>query len=309
MDRLSTRARMACLALALSPALAVAGRDSEAPAETGQAGPNAVTLGDVAQNPSPTQLEAAAVVPGFGGYFLDGQGYPTVYLTDAARRPAAEQALSAFLADRGFTASDLRVLQGSYGYAQLDGWYRLARASVFQVPGIVLGDVDEGLNRLRFGVTNPASAGSVLGALTALDIPVGAILIEQHAGYRALTTHLTSLPAIAGERHISAGRAEPVQGEVAHKTSTTGWTQGVTIATCVDLLAVGANYIRLCQTEVAALVDGDDNGPPVVYRRGATNNVVLLGILWAASVDKTNPSFSYSPTGSVEREIISPRVD
>ncbi|MGH7529257.1 MAG: hypothetical protein ACREMN_02650, partial [Gemmatimonadales bacterium] len=105
----------------------------------------------VSQDPNPSQLEVAAVVPGFGGYFLDASGTPAVYLTDPGERPAAEAALAAFLVDRGFTASDLRVLPGDFEYTQLDAWYRQARPNAFQVAGIILGDVDEGHNRIRFG--------------------------------------------------------------------------------------------------------------------------------------------------------------
>src|SRR5687768_279200 len=66
----------------------------------------------IAQDATPDQMAVAEAVPGFGGYFLDATGAPTVYLIDASRRADAEQALAGFLADRGFAAADLRVRQG-----------------------------------------------------------------------------------------------------------------------------------------------------------------------------------------------------
>jgi hypothetical protein len=340
----------------------------------------------------------AQAVPGFGGYFLDGAGVPAVYLTDASQRPAAEQALAGFLADQGFAPADLRVLQGQYEYVQLDEWYRQARRSVFSVPGFILGDVDEGSNRLRFGVTDAAGVAGVRGALAQLGVPSPAAIVEQRAPIAAVATlrdrvrplvgglqinffpspvspvtllctlgfnaerfgipsfitnshctnveggeetptdyyqnlrsggaanfiafevddpHWTSqlnldcpppfqcrysdasraqyatgvqsvlgqvarvdeitttlddtLHTIAGSFSIRAERPDPIQGEVANKVGrTTGWTRGPTTGTCVDVLALGTNHIRLCQAVVSALVDGATAALPFSSERGTT---------------------------------------
>jgi hypothetical protein len=375
----------------------------------------------------------AQAVSGFGGYFLDAAGVPSVYLTDAAQRPAAEQALAGFLTDQGFASADLRVLQGQYEYTQLDAWYRQARRSVFTVAGFILGDVDEGSNRLRFGVTDAAGVAGVQGALAQLGVPSSAAIVQQRAPIEAVATlrdrvrpivgglqinffvtppglhpgsllctlgfnaerfgissfitnshctnveggeetptdyyqnvraggaanfigfevddpHWTSqlnldcpppfqcrysdasraqygpgVPAtlgriarvdeitttlddtthtIAGSFSIRAERADPIQGEVVNKVGrTTGWTQGPTTGTCIDVLALGTNHIRLCQALVTALVDGGDSGSSVFFRRGGGSNVTLLGILWGGSVDEENPEFVYSPMSGIEREL------
>jgi hypothetical protein len=378
----------------------------------------------------------AQAVPGFGGYFLDGAGVPAVYLTDASQRPAAEQALAGFLADQGFAPADLRVLQGQYEYVQLDEWYRQARRSVFSVPGFILGDVDEGSNRLRFGVTDAAGVAGVRGALAQLGVPSPAAIVEQRAPIAAVATlrdrvrplvgglqinffpspvspvtllctlgfnaerfgipsfitnshctnveggeetptdyyqnlrsggaanfiafevddpHWTSqlnldcpppfqcrysdasraqyatgvqsvlgqvarvdeitttlddtLHTIAGSFSIRAERPDPIQGEVANKVGrTTGWTRGPTTGTCVDVLALGTNHIRLCQAVVSALVDGGDSGSSVFFRKGNNSKVTLLGILWGGSVDEENPEFVYSPMSGIERELGDLRV-
>jgi len=140
-----------------------------------------LSLLEVSLDETPSQLAVAAVVPGFGGYFLSATGAPTVYLASAATRPLAEQALAGFLASRDFTAADLMVAQGTFDYAQLDAWYRAARPAVFAVPGFVLGDVDEGSNRVRIGVSDAGAAASVSAAMAQLGIPAGAVIVEQHA--------------------------------------------------------------------------------------------------------------------------------
>ena len=150
--------------------------------------PSSPLLLQVSQDSAPSQLSVAQAVPGFGGYFLDAAGRPTVYLANAAQRPAAEAALAAFLAERGFTASDLQVRQGSNLYTQLDTWYRLARPGVFAVAGIVMGDVDEGNNRLYFGVTTPSAALGVRNVLASLGIPASAFLVEQRAAIATVST-------------------------------------------------------------------------------------------------------------------------
>jgi hypothetical protein len=385
------------------------------------------------QDPHPSQLAVAQAVPGFGGYFLDESGAPTVYLSDPSQRPAAEQALAGFLADQEMTAANLQVRQGSYGYAQLDAWYTLARPVVFQLPGIVLGDVDEGQNRLRFGVSDAGAAQAVQSALDGLGIPAGAVTVYQQApmvatvtlrdrvrplqgalqinffptppgvspvtlictlGFNAMrfgipgfitnshctnveggtetptdyyqnlisggpanfigtevddpawtsqlnttcppplacrysdaarveyaagvpatlgriertdhvvTTLAETIHTIAGSFTIAAKRLDPIQGEKVNKVGrTTGWTQGTTTGTCVDVLALGTNHIRLCQVIVAGLSDHGDSGSPVFFRRGNNTRVTLLGILWGGSTDASNPEFVYSPMSGIEREL------
>ncbi len=114
------------------------------------------------------------------------------------------------------------------------------------------------------------------------------------------TTLADTIHTIAGEWRIRSERADPVQGEIAHKTGrTTGWTSGTTTGTCVDVLALGTAHIRLCQAIVSALVDGGDSGSPVFFRSGGGSNVTLLGILWGGSVDEENPEFVYSPMSGI----------
>jgi len=177
-------------------------RDASNPAAPDAPHLNAA-LQQVSQDSNPSQMAVAAVVPGFGGYFLDAAELPAVYLTDPAQRSTAEQALAAFLVSRGFTASDLRVAQGQYEYAQLDAWYRQARPGAFSVSGIILGDVDEGQNRLRFGVSDAGAADGVRNVLGQLGIPAGAAIVEQRAPIVAVATLRDRVRPLVGGLQIN----------------------------------------------------------------------------------------------------------
>lgn len=162
-----------------------------------------MAVSSVAQETTPAQWEVAQAVAGFGGYFLDADGAPTVYLTDASRRADAEQALAGFLADRGFTASDLRVRQGAYPYTQLEGWYRAARPHAFGIAGIILGDVDEAANRIRFGVANASAAAAVQIAIGQLGIPSNAVIVQQRAPITTMATLRDDVSPLQGGLQIN----------------------------------------------------------------------------------------------------------
>jgi hypothetical protein len=157
----------------------------------------------IAQDATPEQMAVAEAVTGFGGYFLDETGAPTVYLTDPGRRAEAEQALAAFLADRGFTPADLRVRQGTFEYAQLDAWYRQARPDAFAVAGIILGDVDEARNRIRFGVANASAAAAVQSVIAQLGIPSDAVIVQQRAPFATAATLRDDISPIQGGLQIN----------------------------------------------------------------------------------------------------------
>jgi hypothetical protein len=135
------------------------------------------TLAAVAQDPTPDFLEVARVVPGFAGYYLDAAGAPTVRLTDPARRPEAEAALAGFLADRGFSASDLRVVQSTYDYLQLDAWYNQSWGHALSVSGAVYSDIDESNNGLRFGAVDAAAAAQVTSVVEGAGVPAAAFSV------------------------------------------------------------------------------------------------------------------------------------
>jgi hypothetical protein len=162
----------------------------------------AVSPAAVSDDPAPDPLDVAKVVPGFGGYFLDN-GVPTVYLTDPSRRPEAENALAGFLADRGFTASALRVRQASYDWSQLDAWHEKAWPRVLAVSGAVYTDIDERNNRLRFGGVDAAAVQNIVSALAGLGIPSGATVVEQTAPIERVVTLQSRVRPVDGGYQIN----------------------------------------------------------------------------------------------------------
>lgn len=166
------------LILLAAAALAACDRAPEPLAPDARAGGASLQLSAVSASPTPDPLVVAQAVPGFGGYFIDESGAPTVYLTDPAQRPAAEAALAGFLSSFGWSASDLRVRQGQYDYAQLDAWYRGSWVRALAVPGAVFSDIDEGSNRLRFGGVDAAAVASIVSTLASLGVPAAAVEVQ-----------------------------------------------------------------------------------------------------------------------------------
>lgn len=121
----------------------------------------------------------ARAIPGFGGFFLDGSGRPTVYLKDTRQRGRAEVGLAGTLRQLGAAPAQLRVLQGDYEYLQLNDWFTRAAPQALAIPGAVFVDVDEGSNRLRLGVETAAAESSVRGVLARLAIPSAAVVVER----------------------------------------------------------------------------------------------------------------------------------
>ena len=162
-------------------------RDTSAPTETGPP-LAAVSSTQVSQDPTPSQLAVAQAVPGFGGYFIDETGAPTVWLTDPSRRAEAEQALAGFLESFGWTAADLRVRQAAYDYLQLDAWYSRAWPQVLALSGAVSSDLDEGRNRLRFTGVDAAALANIASTLSGLGVPSAATVLQVRGPVRRVAT-------------------------------------------------------------------------------------------------------------------------
>jgi hypothetical protein len=174
----------------LAPALLAAGllaaACQEAPAPTD---PGLITFSTaaIAQDATPSQLDVALAVPGFGGYYIDESGAPTVWLTDVSRRAEAEQALAGFLTSFGWTGANLKVRQASYDYLQLDAWYRQAWPRVLALTGAVSTDLDEGRNRLRFTGVDASVLTNIASTVAGLGIPAAATVLQVRGPVRQVT--------------------------------------------------------------------------------------------------------------------------
>jgi hypothetical protein len=85
-----------------------------------------------------------AGIPGFGGFFYDEAGLPTVHLLDPAN-PANDSAV------RETFGADVQVRQGAWEFRQLWEW-KSGLVPLLALPGAVLLDVDEELNRVRIAL-------------------------------------------------------------------------------------------------------------------------------------------------------------
>src|SRR5882724_11773941 len=183
-------------------ALALACSDSNQPVgPTDQSdGSNPPMTSRVASQGGPEDPVALGrTVPGFGGFFLDAQGNPTVYLKDAGRRGAAEQALAPWLGSHGLQGSQMRVLHADFDWAQLEDWHAKGSPVALAVRGAVYADADESTNRLKIGIERGASAGEVRQALARLGIPAAAVTVEETDPIIQLATLQSQVrPVVAG---------------------------------------------------------------------------------------------------------------
>jgi hypothetical protein len=194
------RSRFLGLGVAASAALAlVACQDNSSPTA-----PDAGLPSDRVQSSQGSDLpsagEFARQVPGFGGFFLDRNGVPTVYLTRGSSRAPAERLLAGYLRGRGLSAAAVRVAEGRYPWQQLERWQAAATAGAFAVGGAVFVDNDETSNRVRIGVENLGAVGQVRAAIARLRIPDDALIIERADPIVQVVTlqNVTDRPVRAG---------------------------------------------------------------------------------------------------------------
>ena len=141
----------------------------------------------------------ASSVPGFGGFFVDEQGTPTIYLKDPGRRGAAEQALSGWLGSHGLKGAQMKVLHADFAWNDLESWYDNASPVGLAIHGAVFADADESTNRLKIGVERGTSAAQVRQALTQLGVPAAAVTVEETEPIIQLATLQGSVrPVVAG---------------------------------------------------------------------------------------------------------------
>jgi hypothetical protein len=157
-------------------------------------------------------MALARSVRGFGGFFIDAQGNPTVYLKDAAERPNVGRALEPWLRAHGRNASQLRVLQGEFEWAELERWFAQASPEAFAFAGTVFVDADEAANRIRVGVERGAPIGQIRAALARRGIPDGAAIVTETEPIRQLATLRDAIRPTVGGLQINFDPTPGVPG-------------------------------------------------------------------------------------------------
>ncbi|HET8622564.1 MAG TPA: hypothetical protein VFM14_03300, partial [Gemmatimonadales bacterium] len=167
---------------------AVGCSDTSGPVDPAPPPDNAALGPATAQQPAVDPVGLARGVRGFGGFFLDQEGRPTVYLTDPAEADAAANALAPYLAARGLDRSLVQVRRADFDYARLESWFDDVSPEALTLPGAVFTDLDEASNRIRVGLAKGAGAAELHRALAALHVPAEAVVVQETAPIRQLAT-------------------------------------------------------------------------------------------------------------------------
>ncbi|MBM4185795.1 MAG: hypothetical protein FJ206_00650 [Gemmatimonadetes bacterium] len=107
-------------------------------------------------------------IPGFGGFFYDESGTPTVFLAAMADRGLAAQALTNVVRSAGQRIDGMRVLVADYSWRDLTRWRGGLTTAVLGIDGVYWTDADESANRIRVGVRDLASVSRVRSELLRL---------------------------------------------------------------------------------------------------------------------------------------------
>jgi hypothetical protein len=193
--------------------------------------------GNALQQPD-DPIALARQVPGFGGFFFDEQGTPTIYLKEANRRVTAERALQPFFSVRGVSPTSMRVLKADFDWVSLERWQATASTEALAKRGAVFVDADEASNRVRIGVERGTAGAEVRAAIARLGIPASAVIVQETEPIRQLATLQDQIRPVPGGVQInfpgflcSLGFNATRSGQrsfitASHCTNTQGGTEG-----------------------------------------------------------------------------------
>ncbi len=153
------------------------------------------------QGPGDNPNALARGVRGFGGFFFDAQGRPTVYLKDAAERSNAERALAPYFRAQGLGPS-VQVRRGDFDWVELERWFAQASTEVLGQSGAVFVDADEASNRVRIGVERGA-ASQARSLVARLGIPAEAVIVEETEPIRLAATLRERVRPVVGGLQIN----------------------------------------------------------------------------------------------------------
>jgi hypothetical protein len=158
-------------------------------------------LGPVQGPDDPVAL--ARGIPGFGGFFFDQDGVPTVYLRDLSARAQVERVLGPWLARQGVRVAALRVRRADYDWASLERWQGHATGTALAMRGAVWVDADEARNRVTVGVERGTPAAQLRAAVARLGVPAEAIVVEEVEPVRLAATLQDRVRPVVGGLQIN----------------------------------------------------------------------------------------------------------
>ncbi len=120
-------------------------------------------------------------VSGFGGFYFDTDGTPTIALTDTTVSHAARRAVMSYLGGKGRSVrggeNGFRIRKANYDFNQLSGAMRSITQSVAR-HGITQTDIDEAGNRIVIGAIDEAARVGISQRITSLGVPAGMVTVE-----------------------------------------------------------------------------------------------------------------------------------
>lgn len=175
-------------------------------------------------------------VPGFGGYFIEDERLK-VYLTEPVRDSSAVRSnLASQLSDRAFyDESKIDVIQGQYGFLELQEWHDRIFPEVMQLPEAVYTDNQEALNRIQIGIQDTSVQAKIEKLMAEAGVPAEAVVfdITQPVGsdFDLGSAHR---PLVGGLRIKGEGQGRCTLGFLARRNGQDGF---VTNSHCTEEMA------------------------------------------------------------------------
>ena len=104
--------------------------------------------------PTPTPVEG----PGYGGHYIDPDDDSVVYIflvnpSQEAAEKVAQTHISSLVYEGIKKVREVRPVQANYSFRQLQRWYdQLLDSGIWAIPEVTMSDVDEGINRIEYGI-------------------------------------------------------------------------------------------------------------------------------------------------------------
>lgn len=144
---------------------------------------------DILNTPSPNAdqrfIDAANIVEGFGGFFFDADGTPTVYLKKPADASRVDGQLRVMFLEGSTGAGNpaannraIRYRTAKYDFKQLAGFAAVAGRFLDQEKNAVSLDIDEAQNRVALTVSDIGSQVRLIEKARVAGVPEDALVVD-----------------------------------------------------------------------------------------------------------------------------------
>jgi len=144
------------------------------------------------------------MVPTFGGFYVDGNGNPTLVLTNPLDLNAARNAMVAVFGprfERQFVGKTWQTALGRFPYTQLAAWRSQLLPQFLALKGASGIGLDHKRNRITLGVLSEDAIAPTQALVTKLGVLMDAVLIAKVGGY--YSTSASTL--LEKQRPLTAG--------------------------------------------------------------------------------------------------------